>query len=229
MSKVLLNPTNEDLSSFYNGLDVVIKRYPEDGCRKEVSDPCANHLITALGKRGLCVLQYGDHGEKEEAKAEAGRKRNLEFKKTQVIQHNRQNEDHKQTNRPYISPSDIVRKYAEELGLSLMEPYHVKDMQSEEMGTLRKQVAQLLETVAALTAQLSTFQSPSPIKEAAPDLIKENRKRYASLTKTTLPSFINNNLDEINAMPIENRLDIKMRWEELIKNEPFPDVIIMDD
>jgi len=239
MSKVLFNPTVDKLEYFHNGILVTLPPYPETGHKKEVHDTTANHLINALGQRGLQVLQFGDEGEGVEKKAEEGRRLNREFKKRQIIAHNRQNEDHKQTNRPYIYPTDEVRKYAEELGHTLMEPYTVKDAQNEDMVMMRKQLNQQMQVIDDLTKRLSEFiKSDEDIKEASDkadaekaqhaELISTNRKRYASLPGKRFPNFINNNIDDINAMPIENRTEIRMRWGELLQDEPFPDVINME-
>lgn len=64
-----------------------------------------------------------------------------------------------------------------------------------------------------------------PIKASEPDITSDivatNRKKYASLTEKTFKGWLKNNWDEVQAMPEENRFEIKTKYQELYET-PFP-------
>jgi len=99
-----------------------------------VNEACKNHLITEFGRRGLVALGYSDAGHEDEI-GEAARKTNLEFKKRQVRIYNETNEQRKLSRLGYQSPGKVIRQYAVELGIELLEPYTMKD---EEKAAIAK-------------------------------------------------------------------------------------------
>ena len=230
MAKVLFNSTNEEFRHMYGGVEYVIPPYPEPGHKKEFPDNCANFLLNALQARGLQALVFGDEGKGVEEKAEIGRRKNREFKELQVMRYNDQNEEHRQTGRKFIKAPPHIKKYAEELGVTLIEPVNTFDPKNIEKNAMQRQLDDQAATIKNLTEQLTILlkQNPAPPVESKEDLyetIKENRKKYSSLTSKNMPAYISNNVAAINSMPKENRIEIKMRWEEVLKDEPFPDVI----
>lgn len=144
MSIMLLNPTNENFDEMMWGG----RGFPlPSGEKMKVDDACGNHLLNAYGPKGLCSLEFGDQ---EETVAELGRKRNMSFKKRQISVHNQSNIARRQQGLPFRIPSPTIIKYAEELGVTLEEPY---TPQSKGDG----RISALEDTVASLTRMVSAF------------------------------------------------------------------------
>ena len=80
--------------------------------------------------RGITSLKYGDEPREKEI-GEKAIERNYEFKKRQVVGYNLQNENRKHMNLGYLPPSSIIKKYAIELGVKLLEPFSVRDEERE--------------------------------------------------------------------------------------------------
>jgi len=120
----LFNPTNETLKMMYGGIAIVMEPPPAPSHRLNVEDPCGKHLLNAFATRGLCQLVYGDN---EEIVGDAGRDRNTEFKKAQIVRYNTMNEQRKMSGMGYLPPTEDVKRYAFELGIKLLEPYTMKD------------------------------------------------------------------------------------------------------
>jgi hypothetical protein len=121
MGVMLWNPTNEDFDKLqYSGRSFSIKA----GEKMEVNDKCANHVLNSYGQRGLTFLKYGDDEAKIGAAAIA---QNKEFKKLQVQRYNETNEQRKLSRLGSLSATAILKQYALELGIELLEPYTLKD------------------------------------------------------------------------------------------------------
>jgi hypothetical protein len=233
---VLLNGTNETLEHLKGGLPFTFPPYPEEGCMKKVDSKVGNFLLTALGQRGLQMMAYGDDKEK---KIETSRRINLEFKRRQVINHNRLNENNRNSSLAYIEPTRKIIEYAEELGLALMSPYTVKELENNEMNLLKRQLKQQADVIDDLRVMISDSLGNkggppkveaeiSAKEEPGDDIVKSNRKRYASLSGNKLSAFVKNHVDEINKMPIQNRSEVHVQWKERIEDEPFPEEIQLD-
>src|SRR3990170_2615613 len=152
----LFNPTNETFFMMFAGIDVVIK----PGEKIQAEDAKANHLLNGFAQRGLCQLVFGD---KEEEVAKAGETRNMEFKKSQVVRYNLMNEQRKMQGQAYLPPTKEVQKYAHELGISLLEPYALKDMQ--------------------VTAMLDLAQKNRDLEKKFNDLYAQNTELMAAMQK----------------------------------------------
>lgn len=126
MSKVIANYTNEKMTGSHSGVNYVI----QPGEKIKVHDKAANHLLTHLANRGLVALEYGDEAKEEEIK-QAAIETNLEFKRRQIVQYNVLNENRKLSGQGYLYPSKTVKKYALELGIELLEPYSLKDVEKQ--------------------------------------------------------------------------------------------------
>ncbi len=152
---ILFNPTNDVLKKYYIGLEVILK----PGEKLKVSDACGRHVLNSMARRGMMSLEYGDN-EKEVARI--GIKRNIEFKRKQVLDWNLQNEARKQTNRPYLNPTEEVRRYAEELGLELMEPYALtQDRESAKSSEIEEKLQEQINELRELVVDLSKMVSAS--------------------------------------------------------------------
>ena len=136
MSTVLFNPTNEEFEAQYIGETTIIKA----GEKLKCDDRRARHILNVLGPRGLMTLDYGDEGETEEAKATLGRRRNHEFKRTQVLRFNQQNQSREQGKLPYQEPSNQIVLYADETGVPLIQPYRPESDSSEKVAALTKEL-----------------------------------------------------------------------------------------
>lgn len=151
---VIFNPTNEDFDMQYAGVSFTLK----PGQKQNLAANAANHVLNAFGPRGLCYLAYGANEEEVAAK---GRKRNEDFKRKTVMDFNVTNEARKNMNLGYISPTGIIKKYAEELGIELTMPFAKKTVGREstnnaEVLELKKQVSDLTALVTALLKQKDT-------------------------------------------------------------------------
>ena len=156
----LFNPTNETLRMVYAGIDFIL----ESGQKRQADDACANHLLNSHGPRGLCQLVYGDD---EKVVAKLGVQRNLEFKKNQVSRYNIMNEQRKMQGLGYLRPTEEIRKYAVELGLSLLEPYALKDEEKDAISTLQRENRELKSQLGELMIQINKFlggEKPPAIK-----------------------------------------------------------------
>lgn len=167
---MLWNPTNEDFDMQYAGISISLKA----GQKQSFAMKCATHLLNGFGQRGLTSLTYGCDEEKVGREAI---QRNLDFKKKQVIEYNQRNENRKHMGLGYLPPTNHVKKYAIELGISLLEPYSMKDAERSEISKLatenselKAQMAQLLEKVNAMFAKKEEVVTPQPeLQEPEPE------------------------------------------------------------
>lgn len=119
----LWNPTGEDFDYTYGGLSYRL----EAGKKKRVSEAEGNHVLNALGSRGVTRLVFDDEGKsinEDKIKADA-LDRNREFKERQIIHYNERNERRKASGQPYDAPTKEVKKFAIELGIELLKPYEM--------------------------------------------------------------------------------------------------------
>lgn len=159
MSQVLYNPTNEYMEYYHAGIRYGFK----PGDKIKVHDKAANHLLVHMFGRGLTSLDYGDEGRLEEIEKEA-LERNKEFKKKQVIQYNVLNENRKLSGQGYLPPSKKVKEYALELGIELLEPYSLKDVEKTKISDserklveAEKKSAKMEEELKSLKEQMATM------------------------------------------------------------------------
>jgi len=141
------NPTNEDMAPVYQGR---VYSFPS-GHKEEMEDACAKHILTAFGQRGITFLKYGDTEDDIGSKA---RKINREFKIRQVETYNQTNEGRKTQGASYLTPPAMVRKYAEELGIALNQPYVVRDKEREASDALVAENKELKSRLSALEGML---------------------------------------------------------------------------
>lgn len=154
MAIVIMNPTNERFEGLYIGTVTVI----EPGQKVKVDDQRGKFLLNELGPRGLIPLEYGDEGDVEQRKIDAGRRRNLEFKKKNVIRYNQMNEARSNQKLPYVEPTKEIKRYAEELGIGLLEPYKFQDDQAERMSSLHEEVTAKDQLLAKKDRDLAAMQ-----------------------------------------------------------------------
>lgn len=154
MSTVLFNPTNEDFDNMmWGGKGMPLK----SGQKMTVDDACARHLLNGYTGRGLCVLEFSEDPDYLPKVKEDGIKRNLAFKRKMVMDHNHRNVLRKQQGQSYIEPTPEIRRYAEELGLTLDEPYALKDKENERLIILEHENRQLKEKLDDLMMKMGQF------------------------------------------------------------------------
>lgn len=167
MSTVLFNPTNEDMSAQYIGETTIIPA----GAKVKVDDRRARHILNVLGPRGMMTLDYGDEGENEKRKADLGRKRNIEFKRKQVVNFNQNNQQREVKKLEYVTPTEELIKYSEEVGVPLIQPYRPDDEKIHKLAEANKEIEALdaklkakdeemtglRDQVTQLTEQMTTF------------------------------------------------------------------------
>ena len=143
----LFNPTNETLNMMYGGISIIMEPPPAPSHKMNVEDPTGKHLLNRFAQRGLCQLVFGDD---EKIVGAQGVERNLEFKKTQIVRYNTQNEQRKMAGMGFLPPTETVKQYAFELGIKLLEPYSLKDM---EVSAIHNAVKENLELKGRLEGQ----------------------------------------------------------------------------
>jgi len=250
MSTVLFNPTNEELRTQHQGVDVILKPYPEDGHVLKVDDSRARHVLNVLAPRGLTSLEYGDErdsGKIKKEKAAAGVKRNFDFKRKQVIDFNQLNISNQDKKIEYLRPAKHLKAYADEVGIKLIQPYTSPDEGQEKIGTLtnelkkkdtliqeqKKQVSDLQGQVTELSNQMKQFIDMmktakkdtwvEPVEDGQND-VDEEVVKFRVLNRPQLKAWMKKNWDEIQTYPDEIRAEINERHEKLF-GEPFPESV----
>ncbi len=223
MSLVLFNPTNERMSALHEGIELWLEPYPKNGHMVKVHDAKGHHIINALGPRGICLLDYDDHGKEDEI-AETGRARNLEFKKRQVVRYNQDNKAREQSLKPYIDPTAQVKRYAEEVGIELLEPYVTEDVKNKKISDLEKRLTDQSEEMRTMMAQMTKMMeaqtgvtTPTP-EEAEADAIKQE---YNMLQKSALKQWVAENKERYPTFPLEIQEHLAAKWARVCE-EPFP-------
>lgn len=152
MSKVIWNPTKEELAGQYAGVSYFLQ--PDE--KRKVEDNCGKHLLNQLGQRGLSDLEYRSDEGKIKADALA---RNKSFKLRMIVEFNQRNEARKQMNLGFIPPSKEIDGYAQELGIELLKPYNVNvgdhdklQRLEQENNVLKTQLADLMKMVQGLAS-----------------------------------------------------------------------------
>ena len=120
----------------------------EAGEKLEVNEACANHVLNSFGQRGLTFLKYGDD---EDTVGKEAKQRYEDFKKRQVSVYNVMNEQRKMGGLGYVPPSEKIREYALELGITLLEPYTLKDKEKEGIARANRENEELKAQVLELT------------------------------------------------------------------------------
>lgn len=157
----LWNPTGEDFDYTYGGLSYRL----EAGKKKRVSEAEGNHVLNALGSRGVTRLVFDDEGRSinEEQIAEDARERNRDFKERQIIHYNERNERRKASGQPYDPPTKEVKRYAVELGIELLKPYEMAKTEVAQVAKVTKEneelKKQLEDMIAAQKEMLESFNS----------------------------------------------------------------------
>jgi len=214
----------------------------------EMSDARARHILNAFAKIGLVQMRFGDDPEVKEKESMAQYRR---FWEHQIEVFNQNNEQQKEQGNRYSKPTELLETKAEIFGLELKRPWMVPVKDDALMKALKeenaelkaankeqgKQVAQILEMLKDRGAPSTVFDGPELVEAKGPeplaDVVKPtleedhaavaaaNRKKYASLTEKTFKGWLKNNWDEVEAMPEENRFEIKTKYQELYET-PYP-------
>ena len=230
MSKVLFNATNEEFRHFYSGKEFVIAKYPEDGHQVMVDDPVANFLITKLAQRGLMELVFGDEGEKKERKRVEGVRKNTEFKRRQVINFNRLNEERTHRRLPYEHPTAQIKEYAKEMAMELIEPYDTKDLERAEAAEIKKERDELMLLLKKQGDQIAELMKmarngkPEEMEGSISkdDFIKIQKELgYKMMNKADFVEWVKANSATISTQPVEIQADIQKKWESFY-DEKYP-------
>ncbi len=161
----LWNCTNEDMDFTYGGLSYTLL----SGKRLKVDEAMGRHVLNNLGARGMTRLDFDEdgHSVNEDKISLDALDRNREFKIRQIVTYNERNERRKASNQPYDTPSKVIKQYAAELGIELLQPYTLSDGEKGQIGKLSKENEELRLQMATLMNQMQqlmgTVASPSPI------------------------------------------------------------------
>lgn len=170
----LWNPTKEDFDYTYGGLSYRL----ESGKKKRVTEAEGNHVLNALGSRGVTRLVFDDEGKSinEEQIAADAIDRNREFKERQIIQYNERNERRKSSGQPYDPPTKAVRQYAAELGIELLKGYDMAVAEKAQIAKLNTESEAKDKAMSDLSKQI----------EEQNKIIAEIRKQM--IVKPTMPN-----------------------------------------
>lgn len=150
---MLWNPTDEDFTGMqYAGISIGLKA----GEKQIFAIKCAAHLLNAFGQRGLTSLVYGSD---EEKVGKAARQRNHDFKEKQIVEYNQRNENRKAMQLGYLPPTETLKKYALELGLTLLEPYTVRDEERAGIAQASTENAELKKKLADQETEMSEMRT----------------------------------------------------------------------
>ena len=229
MAIVLYNPTNEDLQTQYVGEDVIVRA----GTKVRVDDPRGRQVLNVLGPRGLVTLEYGDEGGGEDKKAQDGIQRNKDFKYKQVIEFNTLNEQRFQGRLPYLRPQEHIKRYANELGIELRQPYAVADAAKKDMSEAMQrneslerenrkkdsEIQELRSQVSELTAQFRMFLQRANVDDGngAKDLIG----KWKTMGAKTLAPWIDKNWEGLMMLSDADKKDLEDRFSH-VYSKPLP-------
>lgn len=242
MAMVVYNPTDEEMTATYIGL--TDKILPEQ--KLKVDDARGRSYLNELGPRGLVQLEFGDEGEGVAKKAEAGRRKCYEFRRKQILRYNQTNERQKQNGGAYQEPPDFIRRWSENMGLKLLEPFaftdeaatKMADVKQEnlakdrllaqkevEMGELKGQMAAMQGQMNQLLAMLKGgAEMPAASSEQKEVDLLEVRKRlgFKTLNSNQFNNWVTRNWDEIANQPEEIQKEIRQKYADMYAR-PFPE------
>lgn len=239
MSTTLFNPTNEDLEAQHIGVTTRIVKFPEKGHMVLVDDAKARHLLNILAPRGLMSLDFGDEGDAKKEKAKEGRKRNKDFKMKQIMDFNQLNQANEARKVPYAYPSNELKEYSDEMGIELIAPYALPNVEKGKISKLKEELdgknvrleqqakqmtdmqGQISELTSLVRGMIKTGEDETKSEFKGEDVVEEVVK-FRSLNKAQFTAWMKKNWDEIPIFPVEIQEEIKERHEKLFK-EPFPE------
>jgi len=234
MSTTLFNPTNEVLEAQHIGVTTRINKYPEKGHMVLVDDAKARHLLNILAPRGLTTLDYGDEGEAKKKKAAEGRKRNKEFKIKQIVDFNQLQQQNEAKKIPYSYPTKQLKGYSDEVGLDLIAPYELPNLEKKKISKLKEEVqekdAKLEEQSQAMaTMQKQIADLTNLVKTVMKDDLPEEKLgvdeevlKFKALNKPQFIAWMKKNWDDIPTYPVQIRDEIQERHIKLF-DKPFPE------
>ena len=240
MAIILFNPTDEELKTQYIGEDVIIPPAPDPRHKLRVDDARGRHVLNVLGPRGLVTLEYGDEGAGELKKAEAGRARNADFKRKQVLDFNSLNDAQQQRRLPYIIPSAQIKNYSRQLGIKLYESYSSSDeatkVHAELLGKIDakdKEVQEKDRTIQDLTESVNSLKGLVEQMLAASGKSlpggngggvnwDEIKHKIKSLSGNNLQIWVGKHWDTIQGYPEDVRGLLAERWQKFYPMVAFP-------
>lgn len=143
------------------------------GQRREVEVNCGKHVLNQFGARGLTFLTRD--GDEEQVRKEAIQ-RFTDFKRKQVLDHNTRNEQKRQMGLAWIPPTPTIRRYAEDLGVDILEPTPLKVKNEtvdggivaylmEENKSLKNQMQELMDLVKGKFTETNEEMGEPPKKK----------------------------------------------------------------
>lgn len=234
MSTTLFNATNEDLEAQHIGVTTIIKKFPEKGHMVLVDDAKARHLLNILAPRGLTTLDYGDEGDAKKKKAAEGRKRNKEFKIKQIVDFNQNQQQNEANKISYSHPTEALKQYSDELGLDLIKPYELPNIEKGKIKKLKEKIedkdiqleeqAQQMKTMQSQISELSDLVKKVIKTEPEPVKLSEDSEvlKFRPLNKPQFTAWMKKNWNEILKYPVQIQDEVHARHEKLF-GEPFPE------
>lgn len=197
------------------------------GATGDFPDPRANHILTKYGPRGLLRVEWDKRDDipfyKEKAMAVY-----INFWKMQIGTFNQQNEQRKNENKVYTSPTRILSQKAAELDVELMEPWKaVKKTDSGEMNKLKRENEDLREEVSALSASVREMvvlvkQGQKMTKEAIIIDTASFLRQFNNLGKDRFQNWVIDNMDLIPEFPASVYATAKSKWDDFYKDDAWP-------
>ena len=187
----------------------------------EFDDARARHILNKLGRRGLVAMKYNDD---ESAKRVESMGAWTEFWELQVGNFNRDNEKRKNEKLAYVAPSKEISAHARALNIEVLQPWRIERNDNPEIERLTKRNVQLEGKLDKLTEQLNALIGMvAKDKKIDPpvDKVKQIRKTYTIINKTTMRAFVAKRMEEIPTWPEENQEELRIKWERFYE-EDYP-------
>jgi flagellar biosynthesis GTPase FlhF len=232
---VIKNPVPDEVLEFWFSGELM---QLQPGQRIRVDDARGNHALSELGRRGLIKLEYGDETNGvEERRSEEGRRANLEFRRKQVIDFNQEQERRIQRKLAINEVPEHIKRYADQLGLKLFEPYTQTDeftkekaeligklQQAEEVArekdaslqALRSEMDEMRQMMRTLMAAQAAPDAPAPAYDLAPmDTIDEEDllQKLRTYNRASFQKWLAQNRDRLGLMPETVRKEVANRHE----------------
>lgn len=241
------NFTPDPIEWMHIGITGVVK----SGETAEMEDGRARHVLNYHARRGLVQMQYGDELEAKKKESLAQWSNFWEHQIVTFNQHNEdQKEKGNRYAKPtdeikahadalgleLLQPFRIESKDdSPQLKILREENVSLKATVEAQTG----QINQILEMIKAgkglPEAPAETEQPEPPVKtkivegpdetpepDVTEDVVATNKKKYVSLSSSTMKGWLKNNWEEFQGMPEENRFEIISRYHDLYQT-PFPE------
>jgi hypothetical protein len=199
----------------------------DQGAVEDFEDKRARHILTKFGPRGLLKVEWDDRDnlKKYTEKAMAVYNR---FWQRNISVFNQQNEQRKNENKAYASPTKQLQDKADELGVELVEPWKaVKKTDSGEMKRLRRENEDLQEEMKDIKdgmKDMLELMKDLKKKPATPVIIDTASflQQFNNLGKNRYQNWVIENVELIPEFPATVYETARVKWDGFYKEDDWP-------